>query len=77
MQNAANSAGENESPESVASRVDTELGVGEWWTPLYPRDNRHTGPRKTEEGLNVPSWWADDETESQQWLLANGVMLDG
>lgn len=77
MQSAADSAGENESADSVAQRVDTELGVAEWWTPLNRRRPEHSGPRTTEEGLKVPAWYRDEEAESQQWLAANGVVLDG
>lgn len=58
-------------------RVDNELGTREWWTPLNRRRPKHSGPRVTEDGLKVPAWWSDDETESQQWLAAQGVDLDG
>ncbi len=58
-------------------RLDQELGVGEWWTPLRRRRPEHSGSRVTEDGLKIPSWWGDDETESQRWLAAQGVTLDG
>lgn len=40
-----------------------------------PRRPQNAGPRVTEDGLKVPSWWRDDETESQQWLASQGVIL--
>lgn len=40
------------------------------------RRPEHSGPRVTEDGLKVPAWWTDDETESQQMLAAQGVRLD-
>lgn len=42
---------------------------------MQPRRPENTGPRVTDDGLKVPSWWADEETESQQWLLSQGVVL--
>ena len=68
--------GENEKPAAAQQRVDTEFGVSEWWTPIDRRRPEHSGPRVTEDGLKVPAWWTDDETESQTWLAANGVRLD-
>lgn len=57
------------------ARLDNELGVREWWTPAARRRPENAGPRVTEDGLKVPAWWADDETESQQWLASQGVNL--
>lgn len=57
------------------ARLDSELGTGEWWTPVQPRQPEPAKPRVTEDGLKIPSWWADDETESQQWLASQGVIL--
>jgi hypothetical protein len=57
--------------------MDNEMGVAEWWTPLYTRRPEPMRERVTEDGLKVPSWWSDDEAESQQWLQSQGVMLDG
>ncbi len=68
--------GDNERPEAAQQRVDVEFGVNEWWTPVDRRRPEHSGPRVTEDGLKVPAWWTDDETESQTWLSANGVRLD-
>lgn len=68
--------GENEKPGAAQQRVDQEYGVNEWWTPMDRRRPEHSGPRVTEDGLKVPAWWTDEETESQQWLAANGVRLD-
>jgi hypothetical protein len=56
--------------------VEQALGVDEWWTPVNRRRPEHSGPRTTEDGLKVPDWWTDDETESQLWLAAQGVSLD-
>lgn len=67
--------GQNEDAHAVAARLDNDLGVNEWWSPMQPRRPERTGPRVTEDGLKVPSWWADEETESQQWLLSQGVVL--
>lgn len=53
------------------------MGVSEWWSPLHTRRPVPAEPRMTEDGLKVPDWWADDETESQQMLAAQGLMLDG
>jgi hypothetical protein len=58
------------------TRVHNEFGVREWWTPLSRRRPEHSGPRVTEDGLKVPDWWTDDETESQQMLISQGVILD-
>lgn len=69
--------GDNDDGSQAQSRVDNALGVREWWTPVMRRRPEHTGPRVTEDGLKVPDWWTDDETESQQWLAGQGVMLDG
>lgn len=77
VEQAVNSAGDNERPEMVVSRLEAELGVNEWWSPGAPRRPEHSGPRVTEDGLKVPAWWTDDETESQRMLAAQGVMLDG
>lgn len=74
---AANAAGENESAEMVVTRLDNELGVREWWTPADRRRPEHSGPRVTEDGLKVPDWWTDEETESQRWLAAQGVTFGG
>ena len=61
----------------AARRVDNEFGVQSWWTPLTRGQRRQdTGPRVTEDGLKVPDWWTDDESESQQWLSAQGVVMD-
>lgn len=68
--------GENENNGEAQQRVDNEFGTTEWWTPLDRRRPEHSGPRVTEDGLNIPAWWADDETESQQMLAAQGVILD-
>lgn len=68
---------ENENAEAVVRQMDTEMGVPEWWTPLMSRRPGRAEPRVTEDGLKVPSWWTDDETESQQMLAAQGLMLDG
>ena len=57
-------------------RVQQEYGANEWWTPVNRRRPEHSGPRVTEDGLKVPAWWTDDETESQQMLAAQGVSLD-
>lgn len=51
------------------------MGVGEWWTPLYTRRPGPVQERVTEDGLKVPSWWSDDEAESQRWLQSQGVDL--
>lgn len=67
--------GENEKPEDAARRLDTELGVSQWWTPISLRRPESAKPRVTEDGLKMPSWWTDEETESQQWLAAQGVVL--
>jgi hypothetical protein len=56
--------------------IDSDLGVNEWWTPVNRRRPEHSGPRTDDEGRKVPAWFRDDETESQQWLAAQGVMLD-
>lgn len=56
-------------------RLDNELGVGEWWTPVARRRPEPSAPRVTDDGLKVPSWWSDDETESQRMLAAQGVIL--
>lgn len=72
---AANAAGENESADMVVSRVDNELGVREWWSPGNRRRPEHSGPRVTEDGLKIPDWWTDEETESQRWLGSQGVVL--
>lgn len=68
---------ENESAEAVSRQLDNEMGVAEWWTPLHTRRPGPVRPKVTEDGLKVPSWWTDDETESQQMLAAQGVTLDG
>jgi hypothetical protein len=34
---------------------------------------RDDKPRVTEDGLKIPDWWTDDETESQQQLAAMGM----
>jgi len=34
---------------------------------------REDKPRVTEDGLTVPDWWRDDETESQQMLAVMGM----
>lgn len=60
----------------MLNRLDTELGVNEWWTPVVRRRPEHSGPRVDEDGLKVPDWWTDDETESQRWLNAQGVMIE-
>lgn len=65
-----------ENPQRAVNEIDSELGVSEWWTPLHTRRPEHVGPRVTEDGLKVPSWWRDEETESQQWLASQGVMID-
>lgn len=67
--------GERDDPKVVAAQAERELGLDEWWTPLNRRLPEPAQPRVTEEGLKVPSWWADDETESQRMLLAQGVIL--
>ena len=67
--------GDNEKPEQVVQRLDTELEVASWWTPLNAERPVTAEPRTDDDGRSVPSWWADDETESQQWLAAQGVML--
>lgn len=72
----AEPAGENETQGEPQQRVDAEFGVDEWWTPANKRRPEHRGPRVTEDGLKVPAWWTDDETESQQQLAALGVNLD-
>lgn len=49
-----------------------ELGVATWRTPLnLPREDAK--PRVTEDGLKIPDWWVDDETESQQALAVMGM----
>lgn len=68
--------GENEKPEDVLARLDREMEVNTWWTPLHRRSSAPSRPRVTEDGLNIPDWWTDDESESQQWLLSQGVMFD-
>lgn len=55
--------------------LDNEMGVSEWWTPAQRRRPEHSGPRVTEDGLQIPPWWTDDETESQRMLAAQGVIL--
>lgn len=67
--------GERDDPKAVARAMEAELGVPEWWTPLKTRRPEPVKPRTTEDGLKVPAWWSDDETESQQWLLSQGVVL--
>lgn len=67
--------GERDDPKAVAAREDNELGLAEWWTPMLRRRPEPAQPRVTEDGLKVPSWWADDETESQRMLAAQGVIL--
>lgn len=67
--------GENEKPDAVAARLDNDLGTIDWWTPLRRRQPEPPKPRVTDDGLKVPSWWADDETESQRMLAAQGVSL--
>lgn len=67
---------DNDDGRAAQQRVDTEFGVREWWTPVNRRRPEHSGPRVTEDGLKVPAWWTDDETESQQMLMAQGVVLD-
>lgn len=67
--------GEREDPKAVATREEEALGLAEWWTPLHRRRPEPVQPRVTEDGLKVPSWWTDDETESQRMLAAQGVML--
>lgn len=68
---------DNDDGSRAQSRVDHEFGTREWWTPVTARKPEHAGPRVTDDGLKVPSWWTDDENESQQWLAAQGVVLDG
>lgn len=67
--------GEREDPKAKAQQLDNELGVAGWWTPLKARNPEPVKPRVTEDGLKIPSWWSDDETESQRWLLSQGVVL--
>jgi len=71
----AQDVGEREDAQTVMQNLDNELGVGEWWTPINRRRPEHSGPRVNEDGLKVPAWWTDDETESQQWLASQGVIL--
>lgn len=61
-----------QSPEEIRRGLDFELGVGQWTTPLSLRQQT-AEPRVTEDGLTVPAWWTDDETESQQMLAAMGM----
>lgn len=68
---------DNDDGSQAQARVDNEFGTSGWWTPINPRRPEHSGPRVTEDGLKVPDWWTDEETESQQWLQAQGVVLDG
>lgn len=66
----------NDDGLQAQQRVHNEFGLNEWWTPVNRRRPKYSGPRVTEDGLKVPAWWADDESESQQWLAAQGVNLD-
>lgn len=65
---------ENEKEEDVRRRLDNELEVSSWWVPwgLRPEERE---PRVTEDGLSIPDWWTDEETESQTWLISQGVEL--
>jgi hypothetical protein len=66
--------GENEKEEDVHRKLDAELSVSSWRVPgsVRPKD---TPPRVTEDGLKIPSWWTDDETESQRMLAGQGMVL--
>lgn len=63
---------ENETEEQVRRQVDFDLGVSAWPTPLSIRQDERK-PRVTEDGLNIPDWFADDETESQNMMAALGL----
>jgi hypothetical protein len=59
-------------PAETKRQVDTELGVAQWKTPMsFVRPDSR--PRVTEDGLKIPDWWTDDETESQKQLAALGL----
>lgn len=66
---------EGRKPEEIRRSFDREAGVAQWATPLTPREGEKAEPRVTEDGLSVPDWWTDEETESQTWLASQGVML--
>lgn len=72
----AQEPGPNEDSRAVQERLDSELGVREWWTPINPRRPVPAKPRVTEDGLKIPDWWTDDEAESQNWLISQGVILE-
>lgn len=60
------------SPMEIRKSFDFDLGVSQWSTPLNLR-RAEEKPRVTEDGLTVPDWFQDDETESQQMLAAMGM----
>lgn len=64
--------GENETADTVLARLDNELGVREWWTPMSARSARTAV--SAEEEL-APSWWHGAEAETQGWLASQGVTL--
>lgn len=64
-------AGEREKEEDVHRRLDRDLGVARWGTPVRAYEDLPAG----EPG--APSWWHGDEDASQSFLSSQGVTLSG
>lgn len=58
--------------EQIRREHDLDLGVAQWNTPLNIR-RTDDKPRVTEDGLKIPDWWTDDETESQAMMANLGL----
>lgn len=63
--------GEDEDPEVVRRRFDTELGVKRWLRT--PEETDKYADAVIDEG--APWWWEGDEEASDSFLEAMGVTL--